>query len=144
MSKRKVIFMLLLGYRLQIFYRCHHVTKYLKWQWILPFYIYFSSITTKFITWWVSYKKQELLTLHKHLGSPPVFWLFSLDCPFLIAPSVFSNIYWHRCLINIFFILTCILRDTYTLLTNGKAGMANNCLNMCVWSTLQSMSTFRN
>ena len=61
---------------------------------------------------WVSFKKQELLTLRKHLGSPPVFGVFcvahlfsfvwyvlfvfilccvcptlpvSLDCPFLIA-----------------------------------------------------------
>jgi hypothetical protein len=82
-----------------------------------------SSVTDKtfigldFIYIWVtrrvSYKMQELLTLREHLGSPPVCWsvriahsfLFSvlcfgcpmlpvsLDCPFLIAPSVFSNVY---------------------------------------------------
>jgi hypothetical protein len=70
------------------------------------------------LTWRLSYKRQELLGLHEHLGSPLflvgsvlliflVFWyvLFvflcfvypmlpvSLDCPFLIAFSVFSNVY---------------------------------------------------
>jgi len=71
---------------------------------------------------WVSYTKQELLTLLKHLGWLPIFGgvhvahLFSflccvlsvfvlclvcpmlpvfLDCPFLIALSVFSNVYKH-------------------------------------------------
>ena len=68
------------------------------------------------VKWWVSYKRQKLFTLSEHLGSSPVFWwvlfivlgfsvvfLFfvcprlvhpmlpvSLDCPLLIAPSVFS------------------------------------------------------
>jgi len=67
----------------------------------------------------VLYKRQELLTLREHMGSPPVFrvvrvahlfcflccvvlfFVFvclrsvpvSLDCLFLIIPSVFSNIY---------------------------------------------------
>ena len=70
----------------------------------------------------VSYKKQELLTFREHQGSPPVFggihvahlfnflsgvlFVFvlclvypmlpvSLDCSFLITPSVFSNVYLH-------------------------------------------------
>ena len=66
-------------------------------------------------------KSPELFTLDEHLGSPPVFWLgpcclslkfvccvvflvcvlflvcpmlmMSLDCPFLNAPAVFSNVY---------------------------------------------------
>ena len=59
------------------------VTKYpyLKWQWIFYFlHRYFvSSITAKtfyqnwlyiWVTQRVSYKKQELLTLHEHLSSP--------------------------------------------------------------------------
>ena len=74
------------------------------------------------VTWRLSYRKQEILTLREYLASPPVygrirvahnfsllccvFVLFvfvlcivcpmlpvSLDCPFLIAPSVFSNVY---------------------------------------------------
>jgi hypothetical protein len=77
----------------------------------------------------VSYKRQALLILCVHLGSPMVFGgvsvahleLFSslccvfvlfvfvlclvcpmlpvsLDCPFLIAPSIFSNVYLFVCL----------------------------------------------
>ena len=69
------------------------------------------------VTWWVYYKRQELLTLREHLGSFTVFYwvrvphllsflLFvfvlcpvhlmlpvSLDCPFLICRSVFSDVY---------------------------------------------------
>ena len=30
-------------------------------------------ILTIWVTWQVSYKRQEMLTIHKHLGSPPVF-----------------------------------------------------------------------
>ena len=30
------------------------------------------------VTWWVSYKKQELLILREHLGSPPVFGVESV------------------------------------------------------------------
>jgi hypothetical protein len=70
----------------------------------------------------VFYKWQKLLTLHEHLGLPPVFfggcssfefpvlcWFFVvvmfvlclvcpmlpvfLDCPFLTVPSAFSNVY---------------------------------------------------
>ena len=76
---------------------------------------------TIWVARWVSYKKQELLTLREHLGSPPVFfvgvhvgYLFSfmccvlcvfvlflmcptlpvsLDCPFLIAPSFYPSGY---------------------------------------------------
>ena len=57
----------------------------------------------------VSYTRQELLTLSGQLSSPPVFWRvrvahlfsflccpFSLDFPFLIAPSVFTNVYLQR------------------------------------------------
>ena len=84
---------------------------------------------------WVSYLKRELLTLLKHLGWLPIFdgvhvahifsflccvlsvvvlWLVcpmlpvSLDCPFLIALSLFSNVYKHlprsmqKCQIHIF------------------------------------------
>ena len=75
------------------------------------------------VTLWVSYKKLELLTFRGHLGPPRDFWrdpfgpsflgfcvvyyvLFafglcsvyttlpvSLDYPFLIATSIFSNVY---------------------------------------------------
>jgi hypothetical protein len=63
----------------------------------------------------ILYKKQELLTLWEHMSSSPIFWWgsscssfwfsvcvcvclsfsssVSLDCPFVIALSVFSNIY---------------------------------------------------
>ena len=69
---------------------------------------------TIWVTWRVSYKRQELLTLSEYLCSPSVlygyvllicFVLFdlilflvypmlpvSLDWPFLICPSVFSNV----------------------------------------------------
>ena len=71
---------------------------YLKWQWIFGFlrrFYFLSSITDNTVigldymhmsNMAVSYKKQELLTLHEHLGSPPVFgWvrgahLFSFLC----------------------------------------------------------------
>jgi hypothetical protein len=84
----------------------------------------------------VSYKKQELLTLREHLGSPPVFfvgvhvgYLFSfmccvlcvfvlflmcptlpvsLDCPFLIAPSFYPSGY-SKSFVSLFSIfLKCI------------------------------------
>jgi hypothetical protein len=74
---------------------------------------------------WLSDKKQELLTLREHLSSLPVFggvrvahlFIFlccvfvlfvfvlclvysmlplSLDCPLLISPTVFSNVYLHQ------------------------------------------------
>jgi hypothetical protein len=35
---------------------------------LLDFWLYI------WITRWVSYMKQELLTIHEHLSSPPVFW----------------------------------------------------------------------
>ena len=67
----------------------------------------------------LSYKRQELLIIREHMCSPPVFggvsvahifsfmrcvfvfvlylaypmWPDSLDCLFLIAPSIFSNVY---------------------------------------------------
>ena len=109
------------------------VTKYpyLKWQWICSFlrrfFFFFPLSPTRLVSdltiyvsnSMVSYKKQELLTLHEHLGSPPVFGRVcvfsvvfvvllvvvlcivcpllsvSLDCPFLIALSVFSNVYYY-------------------------------------------------
>ena len=58
---------------------------------------------TIWVPWWVSYTKQELLTLPEHLGSPPVFavvrganqiFWFSVLCLFLLfvfvscAPNV--------------------------------------------------------
>ena len=74
----------------------------------------------QWVTWQMSYKRQALLILRENQDSPPVFgrvlvahhfsllccvvfifelWLvcpqlpMSLDCPFLIAPSVFSFFY---------------------------------------------------
>ena len=71
----------------------------------------------------LSYKKQELPTLCEHLCSPPVFgfWFLvsvlcvfvlfylnpvsmlpvSLDCPFLIVPSVFCNLRPMPCVPNV-------------------------------------------
>ena len=95
---------------------------YLKWQWI--FYRIWLYI---YVTRWVSYKKQELVTLRERLGSPHytfsvtfgvvhVAYIFSflfcgfcllsfvlclvklmlpvsMNYPFVIASSVFSNVY---------------------------------------------------
>jgi hypothetical protein len=71
------------------------------------------------VAWQVSFKIQELLTLREYLGSLPCFggpvllnflccvWFFlvlcllclmlpvSLDCSFLIVPSVFSSVYYY-------------------------------------------------
>ena len=33
----------------------------------------FKHVCTIWVTWWVSYKRQELLTLYEYLGSSPVF-----------------------------------------------------------------------
>ena len=70
------------------------------------------------VAWQVSFKIQELLTLREYLGSPPCFWWarvakfsvlcffffalclvclmlpVSLDCSFLIVPSVFPSVYY--------------------------------------------------
>jgi hypothetical protein len=85
-------------------------------------YIWLFALTIIWVTWRVSCKMQELLTLRERLGSPSVFgevrfthlfflvfcFVFfcfvcpvmclacpmlqmSLDCPFLITPSGFSN-----------------------------------------------------
>ena len=79
--------------------------------------------TFSYLTQWISYKKQELLTLRDHLGWSsvtvgvriahhfsvlcsvvfvfvlclvhPMLPVF-LDCPFMIAPSVFSNVYFRN------------------------------------------------
>jgi hypothetical protein len=57
---------------------------FLKWQWICSFLssCVLSSNTDKTnilpdytMTWWVSYKNQELLTLRDNLGSPPMLWV---------------------------------------------------------------------
>jgi hypothetical protein len=87
----------------------------------------------------VSYKRQALLILCVHLGSPMVFGgvsvahleLFSslccvfvlfvfvlclvcpmlpvsLDCPFLIAPSIFSNVYLFVCLFVCLRAVSCV------------------------------------
>ena len=78
---------------------------------------------TRWVTWRVSYKRRELITLREQLGSLRAFLAgsmllillvrcvvffsvvicvfvlclvcpkLSLNCPFLIAPSVFSNVY---------------------------------------------------
>jgi hypothetical protein len=64
-----------------IFYKMEHMTyPYLKWQWIfysLRWY-FLSSINAKpyyrtYVIRWVSYEKQERLTLRDNLISPPVF-----------------------------------------------------------------------
>jgi len=91
------------------------VTKYpfLKWQWIFSLlYTFFIPLSpTRFlsdfiwVTRRVSYKKQELLILREHLDCKLFFcvvcvWFFFLspmfpvflDCSFLIATSVFTNV----------------------------------------------------
>ena len=73
-------------------------------------------VSTIWVSWQVSYKRQELLTIREHLHSSPVLggsvfltffcvlFVFVLcvmckilpifmDCPYLIASSVFSNVY---------------------------------------------------
>jgi hypothetical protein len=113
---------------------------YLKWQWIFCFWCIFfvfpltptipvSNLTIYiWVTWLESYKKQELLTLHEHLGSPPVFggvhvlFIFLVFCVVLwvcfsscvlyaqccqclwivhswFPPLVFSNVYLARLLL---------------------------------------------
>jgi hypothetical protein len=89
-------------------------------------FIWFVHYFTICVAWQVSFKIQELLTLREYLGSPPCFWwavllnflccaLFffvlcllylmlpvSLDCSFLIVPSVslvFVNNGWHTLLL---------------------------------------------
>jgi hypothetical protein len=87
-------------------------------------------IPTVRVTWLVSYKMQLLLSLRGHLSSLKVFCVVffvlfvlvmclvhpmlavSLDCPFLIAYSVFSNVYLERMFSNVsnfswLFILDC-------------------------------------
>jgi hypothetical protein len=80
----------------------------------LCMFAYSSVQCIDWVTWLVSYKKQELFTLRGYLGLPAVFGvvhvvnlfnflccvffvfvtlLVSLDCPFLIGPSVYSNVY---------------------------------------------------
>jgi hypothetical protein len=93
--------------------------------WLIDWCLTYNGVQhmlTIWVTWWVPYKKQELLTLREHLCSLLgfggvcgahlfsfcvmllilfVFVLFlvcpvlavSLDCPFLIVSSVFSNVY---------------------------------------------------
>ena len=92
----------------------------MSYLYYLCFSVYtgFQHVLTIWVTWWASYKRQKLLTLRDHMGSPPVlggvrvahlfgflcwvlFWLSSscamlpvcLDCQFLIAPLVFSNVH---------------------------------------------------
>ena len=51
-----------------------------------------SMTTIRYIILSVSYKKQELLTLHRHLNSPPIFWL-GLHCSsfyFFLCCSIVS------------------------------------------------------
>ena len=95
-------------------------------KWIIRLNVVLSlrDIGVLFLLWWFFkvYKKQNLITLLEHLGSPPVFvvgsvlliflvfcvvsplfvFLLCLTCPmlpvslgypFFIAPSVFSNVY---------------------------------------------------
>ena len=58
--------------------------QYLNWQWIFSFLRWFFSFLYHrqffyrtwlytWVTWWVSFKKQELLTRREHLDSPLVF-----------------------------------------------------------------------
>jgi hypothetical protein len=85
---------------------------------LFVFVCYWQHLTRR-VTWRMFYKKQEQLTIREHLGSTPVFrWcvanlfymsslcvLFNvacvtglsiLDCPYLIVPSIFSNVYLHE------------------------------------------------
>ena len=81
--------------------------------------VYHQQDLPDFTIWvrrWVSCRKQELLTIRKHLCPPLIFWWYqccsfflvfcvvlfyfvcpmlpvSLDCSFLILPSVFSDVY---------------------------------------------------
>ena len=96
-------------------------------------------ILTLQVTQRVYYKRQELYTVREHLGSPSIsgevrfahlfsfvqcFVLFvfvmclvgpmspvSLNCPFLICPSVFSNVYSRYN--SIFFLTSCVLMQIF-------------------------------
>ena len=84
----------------------------------LPFYVELflplsstrlCSDWTKIVTRRACYKKQELISIREHLGSPTIFWCFYvlfvsfwvlcptlpvyIDYSFLVAPLVSSNVY---------------------------------------------------
>ena len=62
-------------------------------------------VLTIWVTWWVSYKRQELLTPHESLGSPPVFdgvrivhiFSFLLCCVFVFYLSSSWSLSAQRC-----------------------------------------------
>ena len=99
--------------------RIHVLHLYLCYLCLLVYYSGVKHVLTIWVTSWrVFYKRQELNTLHKYLGSPPVYGgvyvphLFSVsscvlfllfvcqrfpvDCLYLIVPSVFSNVYKYK------------------------------------------------
>ena len=101
------------------------------------------------LTWRVLYKKQELLSLCGLLGSPLIFlvdflffifllvWCFSclfwlssvrvllpmlpvsLDCPFLIAPSIYSNNYLFICFIGVAMSVLIVISWTFPLVRSS-------------------------
>ena len=101
------------------------VNRWSNSNWSVPFQEEFSLFLldlTICVTRWVCYKKHKLFTLPEPLGSPFFSWCFShyysflccvfcfvcictvacvqycqsLDCPFLIAPLVFTNMYYQH------------------------------------------------
>ena len=109
--------------------RTHVLHLYLCYLCLFVYYSGVKHVLTIWVSSWrVFYKRQKLNTLHKYLGSPPVyggvyvphlfsflcrvvfcflFLLFvpclvcqkfpvSLDCSFLIVPSVFFNVYKYK------------------------------------------------
>ena len=52
----------------------------------------------------------------------------SLDCPLLIAPSVFSNVYWYMHFINVTGLNTDLLDHTATLREMIRASNLNTCM----------------
>ena len=114
-------------------------------------------VLTKQVTWWVSYKRQELLTLREHLCSPSVFGgvhvahLFSfLCCVFLFCLSS-SCVLCTQCsqCLWIFFVL-CLVYPMFTVSLDclrpvscvpnvtSVSGLSSSCVlctqcSQCLW-----------
>lgn len=101
----------------------------------------------KAVTWYVSYKRQELLTLHGHPGLPPVFggcmllifvfcvWVFFLLCS--SSPCVLCAQWFFQCSLR-FILIQLILYTMYLLLKEMKWSYNSNlfpllCLQFVQW-----------
>ena len=70
-----------------------------------------------YVTWWVSYKKKELLTIYENLGSPSILW-WDPGSPFVL---VFCVLF--------FFFFVCLRHVSYVTM-------------LPVWLYLQFSLTF--